>query len=208
MTFCDTCSLKCIASDCVCLCHKYEKVKVKCPACKKITLDYLEIIDNIVYHFEIKCNVDLDSEKRLSVERRIKSTVIRRRAVRMPLEEPKPEEAAAPPSEEPPAAAAVVERVDDKRPGRILSNVVLSQVNEHAAFGGVVPEIAARHALSNRGAGGDRRYSLSAVFHLKEESEAHGGSRRLQRRKSSKHGGDRNGHRLGAPGSKTSLQID
>src|SRR5712691_2030746 len=40
-------------------------------------------------------------------------------------------------------AAAVVERHDDK-PGRILSNVVLSQVNEHAAFGGVVPEIAAR----------------------------------------------------------------
>ena len=28
--------------------------------------------------------------------------------------------------------------------GRILSNVVLSQVSEHAAFGGVVPEIAAR----------------------------------------------------------------
>ena len=41
-------------------------------------------------------------------------------------------------------AAAVVERYDDKRPGRIISNVVLSQVNEHAAFGGVVPEIAAR----------------------------------------------------------------
>ena len=41
-------------------------------------------------------------------------------------------------------AAAVVERIDDKQPGRILSNVVLSQVNEHAAFGGVVPEIAAR----------------------------------------------------------------
>jgi N6-L-threonylcarbamoyladenine synthase len=41
-------------------------------------------------------------------------------------------------------AAAVVLRVDDKQPGRILSNVVLSQVNEHAAFGGVVPEIAAR----------------------------------------------------------------
>ncbi len=40
-------------------------------------------------------------------------------------------------------AAAVVERHDDK-PGRILSNVVLSQVHEHAAFGGVVPEIAAR----------------------------------------------------------------
>jgi N6-L-threonylcarbamoyladenine synthase len=40
-------------------------------------------------------------------------------------------------------AAAVVERTPDGR-GRMLSNVVLSQVNEHAAFGGVVPEIAAR----------------------------------------------------------------
>ena len=40
-------------------------------------------------------------------------------------------------------AAAVVERSADGR-GRILSNVVLSQVSEHAAFGGVVPEIAAR----------------------------------------------------------------
>ena len=29
-------------------------------------------------------------------------------------------------------------------PGKILSNVVLSQIEEHAAFGGVVPEIAAR----------------------------------------------------------------
>jgi tRNA N6-adenosine threonylcarbamoyltransferase len=40
-------------------------------------------------------------------------------------------------------AAAVVERPDAGR-GRILSNIVLSQVSEHAAFGGVVPEIAAR----------------------------------------------------------------
>jgi N6-L-threonylcarbamoyladenine synthase len=40
-------------------------------------------------------------------------------------------------------AAAVVERFEDDR-GKILSNIVLSQVNEHAAFGGVVPEIAAR----------------------------------------------------------------
>jgi tRNA N6-adenosine threonylcarbamoyltransferase len=40
-------------------------------------------------------------------------------------------------------AAAVVEHFDDGG-GRILSNVVLSQINEHAAFGGVVPEIAAR----------------------------------------------------------------
>jgi N6-L-threonylcarbamoyladenine synthase len=40
-------------------------------------------------------------------------------------------------------AAAVVERTEDGR-GRILSNIVLSQTNEHAAFGGVVPEIAAR----------------------------------------------------------------
>jgi N6-L-threonylcarbamoyladenine synthase len=40
-------------------------------------------------------------------------------------------------------AAAVVERPDVGR-GRILSNIVLSQIDEHAAFGGVVPEIAAR----------------------------------------------------------------
>jgi N6-L-threonylcarbamoyladenine synthase len=40
-------------------------------------------------------------------------------------------------------AAAVVERPEEGS-GKILSNVVLSQVNEHAAFGGVVPEIAAR----------------------------------------------------------------
>jgi N6-L-threonylcarbamoyladenine synthase len=40
-------------------------------------------------------------------------------------------------------AAAVVQRTEDGR-GRILSNVVLSQVSEHAEFGGVVPEIAAR----------------------------------------------------------------
>src|SRR5580704_6079502 len=40
-------------------------------------------------------------------------------------------------------AAAVVERTADGR-GTILSNVVLSQIEEHAAFGGVVPEIAAR----------------------------------------------------------------
>jgi N6-L-threonylcarbamoyladenine synthase len=41
------------------------------------------------------------------------------------------------------SAAAVVERLD-AGPGRILSNIVLSQIREHAAFGGVVPEIAAR----------------------------------------------------------------
>jgi N6-L-threonylcarbamoyladenine synthase len=40
-------------------------------------------------------------------------------------------------------AAAVVERGPDGT-ARILSNIVLSQVSEHAAFGGVVPEIAAR----------------------------------------------------------------
>jgi N6-L-threonylcarbamoyladenine synthase len=40
-------------------------------------------------------------------------------------------------------AAAVVEWTDEAQ-GRILSNVVLSQISEHAAFGGVVPEIAAR----------------------------------------------------------------
>jgi N6-L-threonylcarbamoyladenine synthase len=40
-------------------------------------------------------------------------------------------------------AAAVIER-PDSGPGKILSNIVLSQIREHAAFGGVVPEIAAR----------------------------------------------------------------
>src|ERR1700723_4215133 len=40
-------------------------------------------------------------------------------------------------------AAAVVERQSDGV-GRILSNIVRSQTEEHAAFGGVVPEIAAR----------------------------------------------------------------
>src|ERR1700683_4312439 len=40
-------------------------------------------------------------------------------------------------------AAALVERTEDGK-GRILSNIVLSQVSEHAEFGGVVPEIAAR----------------------------------------------------------------
>ncbi len=40
-------------------------------------------------------------------------------------------------------AAAVVAR-DDAGRGRVLSNVVLSQIDAHAAFGGVVPEIAAR----------------------------------------------------------------
>ena len=40
-------------------------------------------------------------------------------------------------------AAAVVERAPDGS-GRILSNIVRSQTEEHAPFGGVVPEIAAR----------------------------------------------------------------
>lgn len=40
-------------------------------------------------------------------------------------------------------AAAVVERRSDGS-GRILSNIVRSQIEEHAPFGGVVPEIAAR----------------------------------------------------------------
>jgi N6-L-threonylcarbamoyladenine synthase len=40
-------------------------------------------------------------------------------------------------------AAAVVRREADGK-GRILSDIVLSQIEEHAAFGGVVPEIAAR----------------------------------------------------------------
>lgn len=44
-------------------------------------------------------------------------------------------------------AAAVVSR-DDMGLPKILSNVVLSQIDNHAEFGGVVPEIAARAHLS------------------------------------------------------------
>lgn len=40
-------------------------------------------------------------------------------------------------------AAAVIER-DDSGNGRILSNIVWSQTEDHAPYGGVVPEIAAR----------------------------------------------------------------
>lgn len=40
-------------------------------------------------------------------------------------------------------AAAIVERDDDGN-ARILSNIVWSQIDDHAPFGGVVPEIAAR----------------------------------------------------------------
>ena len=44
-------------------------------------------------------------------------------------------------------AAAIVER-DDMGHGRIVSNVVRSQLEEHAAYGGVVPELAARAHVS------------------------------------------------------------
>lgn len=40
-------------------------------------------------------------------------------------------------------AAAIVKRNEDGT-GEILSNIVLSQIEDHAAYGGVVPEIAAR----------------------------------------------------------------
>ena len=40
--------------------------------------------------------------------------------------------------------AAAVVRVGDAGPAEVLSSVVASQVAEHAPFGGVVPEIAAR----------------------------------------------------------------
>lgn len=44
-------------------------------------------------------------------------------------------------------AAAIVARKKDGKP-EILSNIVLSQIDEHSEFGGVVPEIAARAHLS------------------------------------------------------------
>ena len=45
-------------------------------------------------------------------------------------------------------AAAIVGRDADGR-GRILSNIVRSQIEEHAAYGGVVPELAARAHVSH-----------------------------------------------------------
>ncbi|MEQ1902409.1 MAG: tRNA (adenosine(37)-N6)-threonylcarbamoyltransferase complex transferase subunit TsaD [Devosia sp.] len=45
-------------------------------------------------------------------------------------------------------AAAIVARDEDGR-GTILSNVVRSQLEEHAAYGGVVPELAARSHVSH-----------------------------------------------------------
>lgn len=45
-------------------------------------------------------------------------------------------------------AASVVERVGEGPQGKILSNIVHSQIDEHAAYGGVVPEIASRAHLS------------------------------------------------------------
>jgi N6-L-threonylcarbamoyladenine synthase len=45
-------------------------------------------------------------------------------------------------------AAAVVARDRDGN-GKVLANVVLSQIAEHAPYGGVVPEIAARSHLAN-----------------------------------------------------------
>src|SRR5690348_4322222 len=45
-------------------------------------------------------------------------------------------------------AAAIVER-DDAGHGRILSNIVRSQLQEHAPYGGVVPELAARAHVSH-----------------------------------------------------------
>ncbi len=53
-------------------------------------------------------------------------------------------------------AAAVVARSQSGKP-EILSNVVLSQIEEHSRFGGVVPEIAARA-------------HLSAIEHIVEEA--------------------------------------
>ena len=45
------------------------------------------------------------------------------------------------------AAALVCDSTEPNR--RILSNIVLSQVNEHQPYGGIVPEIAARNHLEH-----------------------------------------------------------
>ncbi len=70
-------------------------------------------------------------------------------------------------------AASVVERQSDGS-GRILSNVVRSQTDEHARFGGVVPEIAARahvdlldgivdRAMKDAGVGYDQLSAVAAA---------------------------------------------
>lgn len=70
-------------------------------------------------------------------------------------------------------AAAVVERQSDGS-GRMLSNIVRSQIAEHAPFGGVVPEIAARahvdlldgivaSAMKEAGIGFDRLAAVAAA---------------------------------------------
>jgi N6-L-threonylcarbamoyladenine synthase len=70
--------------------------------------------------------------------------------------------------------AAAVVSTDDAGAPRILSNVVLSQIEDHAAFGGVVPEIAARAhvealdgvieaALSEAGVGLDKIDGIAAT---------------------------------------------
>ncbi|MTI11227.1 tRNA (adenosine(37)-N6)-threonylcarbamoyltransferase complex transferase subunit TsaD [Curvivirga aplysinae] len=46
-------------------------------------------------------------------------------------------------------AAAVVSVKDDQSSGEILSNIVLSQLDDHRPYGGVVPEIAARSHLDH-----------------------------------------------------------
>src|SRR2546421_9403162 len=70
-------------------------------------------------------------------------------------------------------AAAVVERASDGS-GKILSNIVRSQTAEHARFGGVVPEIAARahvdlldgivaHAMKEAGVGFKQLSAVAAA---------------------------------------------
>src|SRR5262249_56703522 len=70
-------------------------------------------------------------------------------------------------------AASVVERQSDGS-GKILSNVVRSQTDEHARFGGVVPEIAARahvdlldgivdRAMKDAGVGYDKLSAVAAA---------------------------------------------
>ena len=97
-------------------------------------------------------------------------------------------------------AAAVVERTEDGH-GRILSNVVLSQITEHAAFGGVVPEIAARahvEALDSIIAAAMREAQVSfAALDGVAAAAGPGPDRRRHRRPD--HG---EGHRAGAPTSR------
>ena len=79
-------------------------------------------------------------------------------------------------------AASIVTDADTSGCGRVLSNVVLSQIDEHRPYGGVVPEIAARahvevidgvvaEAMSEAGLGFDELDAVAATGAMLDDAE-------------------------------------